>query len=190
VSTITAGSAVSQSVVMVIDSGASKPMCKERSAFTEMTPDHTPVRLANGQIICTEAIGSIGNFSNIYYVPNLQFNLLSVGYLNDLGFTVMFHPSKLCTVSDKKGQNLLLGSRRNGLFYSDPSFFNISLDKSIPILSATLIDTNTIAHGRSMHLNYDYLISSITNKLVNGISIRNQSISNSVKDVLWQNQLA
>ena len=77
-----------QAIEFVIDSGADEPLCKDKHAFTgPLRYDHTPIYTASGEVIYSQGIGRIGNFDNIYYVPELQLNLLSVSYLNNLGLS-------------------------------------------------------------------------------------------------------
>ncbi len=97
ITTLLAGSDTC-SPIFIIDSGCSRPMCREQAAFTNLQPDRTPVTLADGKVIYTRGIGSIGNFNRIYYVPDLQFNLLSVSYLSELGLDVMLSSNGTVTI--------------------------------------------------------------------------------------------
>ena len=126
ITTLLAGS-LTCTPVFVIDSGCSRPMCHERAAFTNLQPDYTPVILADGKTIYTQGIGSIGNFNNIYYVPGLHFNLLSVSYLNELNLNVTFCSNGTVVVTDQYNNTQVLGSQSQGLFHTTPSFFNINL---------------------------------------------------------------
>ena len=75
ITTLVAGAAASSVPIFIIDSGCSKPMCKDKDAFNFLRHDKTPVKLADGTTVYTKGIGNIGNLKNIYYVPALQFNL-------------------------------------------------------------------------------------------------------------------
>ncbi len=164
---------MNQHFQMVIDSGATRPMCKQKSAFHNLRPDRTPVRLADGTLLYTAGIGSIGKFDNIYYVPKLKFNLLSVGYLNDQGYGVLFDSDRIVKLIDKNRLTTTLGHRENGLFYTTADFFGLNNQNDMYSLSAknSLLDSNTIVHRRIMHINHDYLIHAIQNNLVKGLEI-------------------
>ena len=161
-----------QAIDFVIDSGADEPLCKDKSAFTgPLRYDHTPILTASGQVIYTQGIGRIGNFDNIYYVPELQLNLLSVSYLNNLGLTVTFYaaPNKIVTIKDLQGNEQQIGQNQNGLFRTVGNFFSLQTGTIHYSLSLILPSPNTICHERCMHLNVRYITTAQRLGLVNGL---------------------
>ena len=76
--------------VFIIDSGASRPMSYQLECFSNLVEDVQPVKLGDGNVIYTQGRGSIGNLHDVFYVPDLKFNLLSVSYLNGLGLHLIF----------------------------------------------------------------------------------------------------
>jgi hypothetical protein len=152
----------------IIDSGASTPMCKDKDAFSTLNPMRVPVKVANGNTIYTAGIGRIGNFENIYYVPELTFNLISVGYLNDLGFTVTFNVDNTVTLQDLHGQTQVIGARQNGLFHTLPTFFKPHFT-AMYSLSLQVPKPNLIAHYRLMHISESYIATAQRLQLVHGL---------------------
>jgi hypothetical protein len=65
-------------------------MCNDPTYFKDIVPDFTQIELGDGKIIHSRGRGRIGNLENIYFVPDLRYNLLSISYLRDLGFTISF----------------------------------------------------------------------------------------------------
>lgn len=95
-----------------IDSGASEHMCRDRSIMSDFVSDNKSliVKLANGDRLYTAGRGSvqvtmkngiIKTISNVYYVPNLTTNLLSVSAIIKKGFKVVFSSSN-CQIYDGK----------------------------------------------------------------------------------------
>jgi hypothetical protein len=160
--------------IFIIDSGASKPMCKDISMFDAMQTDNTPVKLANGTIIYTKGKGRIGNFNNIFYIPDLKHNLLSVGYLNDLGYSIIFNKDNTVFIKDNKGKETQFGYRTKDLFYADSSFFKTNNKSSVYSLLSNQIhqssDFMNLIHNRTAHINQMYVVNAVRNKLVTGLN--------------------
>ena len=162
-----------QALDFVIDSGADEPLCKDKDAFNgTLRYDHTPIITASGQVIYTQGIGRIGNFDNIYYVPDLQLNLLSVSYLNNLGLTVTFYaaPNKIVTIKDLQGNEQQIGQNQNGLFRTVGNLFSLQTGSSHYSLSLILPSPNTTSHERCMHLNIKYITTAQRLGLVHGLN--------------------
>ena len=173
--------------IFVIDSGASLPMCYQPEVFHNLVPDNTPIYLGDGNVIYARGRGSIGILDNVYYVPSLKFNLMSVAYLNQLGFSVTFQSNGevIMSHSNSHGQ-YTLGSYQNGLFHTVPNIFKMYPNPSNSSFSLSAIntfDTNyalnsrkgsdinceELIHGRFAHVNDQYIHISIKNNLVSGI---------------------
>jgi hypothetical protein len=88
----------------MVDSGATKPMSSRRNLFLSYCKLHTlkSVRLGDDSTIYAYGIGTIslefnlnkhkreGTIKEVYYVPDLQGNLLSVSALTKRGYTFIF----------------------------------------------------------------------------------------------------
>lgn len=106
---LTALSANISSTSWYIDSGATGHMCHDRSVMSDFVSDKTlEVKVANGDKLLTAGQGTVrvqmknGNvktISNVYFVPNLTANLLSVSEMVRKGFKVVFS-SSICQIYD------------------------------------------------------------------------------------------
>ena len=108
------------SSIWVLDSEASHHMSPHSNSFLSiksapsvsvMTTDGTPMPLAGIGSICTPKI----SFSDVYHIPNLTLNLVSVGQLCDSGFSTIFSYS-CCYVQDPHSKKLIGTGRRQGDF--------------------------------------------------------------------------
>ena len=108
------------SSIWVLDSGASHHMSPNSNSFLSiksapsvsvMTVDGTPMPLAGIGSICTPKM----SFSDVYHIPNLTLNLVSVGQLCDSGFSVNFTNS-CCYVQDPHYKKLIGRGHRQGGF--------------------------------------------------------------------------
>jgi hypothetical protein len=168
----------------------SLPMCYQPEVFHDLVPDNIPIYLGDGNVIYARGRGSIGILDNVYYVPSLKFNLMSVAYLNQLGFSVTFQSNGevIMSHSNSHGQ-YTLGSYQNGLFHTVPNIFKMYPNPSNSSFSLSAIntfDTNyalnsrngsdinceELIHGRFAHVNDQYIHISIKNNLVSGISCK------------------
>jgi hypothetical protein len=154
--------------IFIIDSGATHSMSYERQYFTDMKPLRVPITVGNGNVIFTNAIGNIGNLKNVYYVPHLKYNLLSVAHLNDHGFAVQFNLDQSVTISDNYGTTKLIGYFDNGLFRTSTSTILCTNHTS---LYTTALETNTLWHNRLAHVNDMYINIAITKSLITGINL-------------------
>jgi len=118
--------------VFIIDSGASRPMSYQKECFSNLVEDVQPVKLGDGNLIYTKGRGSIGNLHDVFYVPDLKFNLLSVSYLNELGLHVIFDKTGDVLVTDdlKSSMKFRIGSKQSGIFKSSNKLYGINPSKN------------------------------------------------------------
>jgi hypothetical protein len=166
--------------IFIIDSGCSRPMCNDRRFFSQLCDDNTPVKLADNNIIHTKGIGTIGNFSNIYFVPDLKYNLMSVTYLTELGFTVSFQ-KEYVTLENEVGEKKKIATQHGHLYYSclnltsfhgpDTSRFDSMHANAAHATTGTYL--NELIHCRLCHVNDHYIRTAIHQKLILGIQVPN-----------------
>ena len=103
----------------ILDSEAGNHMSHDSSSFTYMSPD-TPsisVMTADGTQMSLKGIGSIQTPSlslhDVYHIPKLHINLVSVGQLCDSGCFVSFLPNS-CYVEDLKSKKVIGTEHRKG----------------------------------------------------------------------------
>ena len=90
-----------------LDSGASNHMTSIAQNLHSTKPymGHDSITMANGHQLPISGMGtlSMGSFTlfDVYFVPNLAPNLISIGQLVDCGYLVHFSPSR-CVIQDGK----------------------------------------------------------------------------------------
>ncbi|KAF3653356.1 hypothetical protein FXO38_15678 [Capsicum annuum] len=101
-----------------LDSGASNHMTGNLSQFSSLSSGVSKhfIHTANGHTLSSSGIGSIGNLSNVLYVPNLKANLVSVGQLVDQNCVVKFSPNGCVVQNLKTGMTMATGHRFGRIF--------------------------------------------------------------------------
>ena len=109
----------------IIDSGCSHHMTGDKSKFITFTQyDGNSVRFGNDAPCLIKGEGSIKliekiSYDNIYYVEGLNYNLLSVSQLGNIGCKVEFE-NKIAKIYDSHGSLIRKGDQtRSNLFYLD-----------------------------------------------------------------------
>ncbi|KAH0683551.1 hypothetical protein KY290_022175 [Solanum tuberosum] len=119
-SALSASSGTSNSIKSTwhLDSGASNHMTGDLSQFSSLYDDVSKyvIHTANRHTLPASGIGSVGNLSNILYVPNLKANLVSVGQLVDQNCVVKFSPND-CVVQNLKIEMTIAKGRRVGRMF-------------------------------------------------------------------------
>ena len=110
----------------ILDSGATSHICGERAAFSSIRPCKQHITTATGEESEVLGIGRIrltlcsskGRkpliLKNVYYVPSIQMNLISVSQLNEMGITVI-HQAGVTTL--QRGDRVLGQARLVGGLY-------------------------------------------------------------------------
>ncbi|XP_074342644.1 uncharacterized protein LOC141680273 [Apium graveolens] len=96
-----------------LDSGASNHMCGHEYLFKEMQKiedghvsfgDASKVEVKGRGTVCyQQKDGSIGSIQDVYYVPNIKTNILSLGQLTEKGYSI-FLKDRLLHLKDKQGR--------------------------------------------------------------------------------------
>ncbi|XP_074363226.1 uncharacterized protein LOC141703678 [Apium graveolens] len=112
-------------VVWYIDSGCSNHMCGNLSLFCDVTKGNSKVvRLGNSASMEVAGKGSVCltikgiNYvvRNVYYVPGLKNNLLSVGQLQERGLAVLMKKNECRIYHDTKGLVFQTNMTENRMF--------------------------------------------------------------------------
>lgn len=177
-----------RSDVWYVDSGATNHMCNNRSVMSDFNPDKVlRVSVANGDELLTAGQGNVNislkdckrTITNVYFVPKLSHNLLSVSELTRKGYSVTFD-NKNCKIFDSD-KILATATYTNGVFQLDTIGFALSCSSdstgkaesnvkslcstkaqggdtdcsggSKKVNSRRLLDTQELWHRRLAHLN-------------------------------------
>ena len=143
----------------LIDSDCYNHMTPHSSLFSELKPTPHPLNIctANGSTMSSHNIGSVStsnlSIPGVFNVPDLSYNLFSVGQLAELGYRIIFDYS-WCIVQDPMmGQELGTGSRVRRMFPVD----NLRLPFVAPVSVAAAAEISsvpslTIWHARLGHV--------------------------------------
>ena len=126
--------------IWILDSGASNHMSPNLSSFGSFCPTSSlPVMTADGTPMPSTGVGTIDSpnlsLSNVYHIPKLTMNLVSVGQLCDAGYSVSFS-STFCHVQDPQSQKVIGTGRRQGGLY-------IMEKLNVPMVAASSVDLSS-----------------------------------------------
>ena len=153
----------------IIDSGCSHHMTGESSNFVALEPYNggTVTFGSNSKKII--GIGNVGNqnltISNVYLVEGLNFNLLSVSQLCDVGYNVKFEPKK-CTLFSSTNEIVYEGKRHKGVYYLNLNHFNNG-----EVCFSAILDRTCLWHRRMGHFSIDSIRKLIKHDLVRGLPL-------------------
>ena len=154
----------SESRTWLLDSGATSHMTNRRDWFSSFTDRTGEITIGDGSTIPIRGSGTISifhtsldmrYFSNVLYVPDLSFNLLSVSSLTKQGASVEFLADRV-TIRDNASGTSLASSQQDGGLY-----------KFMALVSHTVDDA--LWHARFGHLSYSTLQSTHKDGLVDGL---------------------
>lgn len=157
-----------------LDSGCSNHMCGHKLWFSNMdeTFRHS-VKLGNNLKmgvmgkgnIRLEVDGVIQTVTNVYYVPELKNNLLSVGQLQEKGLTILIQNGECRLYHPDKGLIMMTKMTENRMFrLSARVVVNTSR-----CLQVTTEDSSQLWHRRYGHLGYNGLNTLESKKMVKGL---------------------
>ena len=142
----------------LMDSACCNHMTPHSSLFSKLQPTPHPlnIRTANGSTMSGHNIGSIStsNLSvpRVFNVPDLSYNLFSVGQLAELDYRIIFDYSGCIVQDSRTRQELGTGPRVGRMFPVD----NLRLPLVAPVSVATTAAVSSIPslalwHGRLGH---------------------------------------
>ncbi|KAD5961118.1 hypothetical protein E3N88_12591 [Mikania micrantha] len=160
------------SLVWYLDNGASNHMTGVEKHFTELdTKVSGLVRFGDGSQVKIKGRGFIifqcknreqRIMDNVYYIPELCSNILSLGQMTEIGYKVWMDDDKLWLYEED--YRLLMMVHR-----SDNRLYKITLNIGTPVcLLATISDQAWLWHARLGHLNFRSMNELRTKNLVHG----------------------
>lgn len=161
--------------VWVLDTGASNHMTGTRSALTQLDEGvRGTVRFGDGSRVDIEGIGSMVMqdrhtahkvLTEVYYIPKLRSNIISLGQLEEKGFKVTLGNGRLC-VFDQGGTLLISAPRTANRLY----LAKFQLSSPICLLAHSE-EASWQWHARYGHLNFRALNDLGAKKMVEGMPI-------------------
>ncbi|KAH0710849.1 hypothetical protein KY284_012276 [Solanum tuberosum] len=119
-SALSASSGTSNSIksTWYLNSGASNHIIGDLSQFSSVYDDVSKhvIHTANMHTLPASSISSVGNLSNVLYVPNLKANFVSVGQLVDQNCVVKFSPNDCVVQNLKIGMTMAKGRSVGRMF--------------------------------------------------------------------------
>ena len=166
----------------LVDSGASKHMCNDEDSFTDMEDldenDAKKVTVGNGQPVDVLKKGTVKlevegpngeikicKLKNVLFVPDLCFNLMSVGKASEANITVTFSDDECKFISEKSGI-IATGRKLNGLYHLNRAK---KTDEKAMHVTSSLIEKESIWHSRYAHLGHKNLSKLSDENMVTGL---------------------
>ena len=161
----------------IIDSGASCHMCNVEDKFTQFLSLKQPrnVALGDGRILKATGIGTVilkmeltgksnelCRLSNVLYVPNLTYSLLSVSALVKSGNDLQFSDSG-CKILNKNLEVIATAVKSGGLYY-------VKLVENFEYATIASNQDINLWHKRFGHLGNQNLKNLVNNNLVKGLN--------------------
>ena len=142
----------------LIDSACCNHITPHWSLFSELKPAPHPlnIRTANGSTMSGHNIGSVltSNLSvpGVFNIPDLSYNLFSVGQLVELGYRIIFDYSRCIVQDPRTGQELRTGPRVGHMFPVNNLRLPLVAPVSITAAAAiSSIPSLTLWHARLCH---------------------------------------
>lgn len=165
------------SEIWILDSGASSHMCRDLSYFIHLERKSQNIMLASGDQITAEGVGTVEmksnvcdvTFKNVWYVPNLHSNFLSVSKIIKAGFVIEFKAKKGC-VKTKQNEPVFTANLVGDIFHANLKR-NSNVEK-VNRISVTSEENLKSWHARFGHLNVKDLCSLSKKNMVRGLEVK------------------
>lgn len=162
-----------ESQIWYLDNGASSHMTGQKGKFKDLDESVTGlVRFGDGSTVNVKGRGTVSFackngevklLNDVYFIPSLRNNIISLGQLSEDGDKVVIEGEYL-SVYDEKGR-LLMRVRR-----SANRLYKIWLEESTPMALLAKIDENSwLWHTRLGHVNFQALSQMSRDEMVYGI---------------------
>uniref|UniRef100_A0A2N9GXG4 Integrase catalytic domain-containing protein n=1 Tax=Fagus sylvatica TaxID=28930 RepID=A0A2N9GXG4_FAGSY len=138
--------------------------CNHMTDNPHLTSAHTPpvlptITTADGSAMTVSHVGSIStpnlSISDVFCVPKLHLNLLSVGQLTELGLNLFFS-SRGCLVQDSRTGQIVGSARKVGRLFELTSLHFPSSSVSAPVIAASA--SIELWHSRLVQTQYSKAI--------------------------------
>ena len=167
------------SIRFVLDSGCSSHMCSSKLIFDNLTQLSKPtiIEVADGNTIESTEKGSVGILKDVYHVPELKQNLISISAFDKEGYGILFEGGQVHMRRSKNDEFQLVGVLDGSLYESTPDF--VQSGYGTPTETAGIVVQHVsdfdLWHQRLAHLGYDNVRHMYNKKVVSGMHIRDGS---------------
>ena len=160
--------------IWFLDSGCSNHMSVNREWFSELNESFKQtVKLGNDSRIAVMGKGSVRMqvngivqvISNVYYIPELKNNLLSIGQLQEKGLAVLIQNGTCKVYHERKGVIMHSDMSGNRMFY----FLAGMVSKAPRCMQIQSMDESHLWHCRFGHLSYKGLHALAHKGMVEGL---------------------
>ncbi|GAA0141050.1 hypothetical protein LIER_02285 [Lithospermum erythrorhizon] len=161
--------------IWYVDSGCSNHMCKDMELFTTLDRSFThAVKLGNNDKLQVLGKGNVKfvidgtsyTISEVYFVPKLKSNLLSVGQFQEKGLTVLFKHESCSIYHPSRGEIIKIVMSKNRMFAVSTD--NIKNQEG-ECLQVTIDDQAILWHQRYGHLHFKGLKTLRDKEMVTGL---------------------
>lgn len=162
-------------MLWILDSGATSHMCRNKEFFNTLTESRQQILLASGESIFAEGVGEIKlqttttslTLRNVWYVPQLHSNFLSINKIIKAGYSVTFAGSKAMMMS-KDHQNVLTADLKEEIFIA-----NVKVNNMVQSVNGA-IDRDMVMkwHQRFGHMNVQDLSKLTSKDMVKGLNLK------------------
>jgi hypothetical protein len=152
-------------------------MSGERGLFTtfKYLDAAIPVQTAGDLVLYAIAKGSIASLVDVYYVPKLTKNLISIRALTSTGRDIIFRGDQVLILNMNTKDESVIGVSDAKLFHTTPDFQNV-LEAAANLAVIDPINNKTeLWHQRLGHVNYRMVKKFANHNNVKGMSITDGS---------------
>ena len=146
-----------------IDTGATRHVCFDKKMFSTFEPIETGEKVftgnsttskikGQGKVVLKMTLGKELNLTNVLYVLEIYKNLVFGSLLNSLGFRLVFESNKF--IMSKSGMYIGKGYTSDGMWKLNVTTI-IKYDMNKVSISAYILESSKLCHGRLGHINYD-----------------------------------
>uniref|UniRef100_A0A2N9J2F8 Integrase catalytic domain-containing protein n=1 Tax=Fagus sylvatica TaxID=28930 RepID=A0A2N9J2F8_FAGSY len=150
--------------------------CNHMTDNPHLTSAHTPpvlptITTADGSAMTVSHVGSISipnlSISDVFCIPKLHLNLLSVGQLTELGLNLFFS-SRGCLVQDSRTGQIVGSARKVGRLFELTSLHFPSSSVSAPVIAASA--SIELWHSRLGHVSLPRIQTLVSRGLLGSVS--------------------
>ena len=158
-----------------LDTGCSNHMCGKKELFSCLDESaRGEVNFGNkakvsimgkGNILIRLKDGSRATISDVFFVPSLHWNLLSIGQLSEKGLKIIID-NGICTIVNQKNELVAKVKMTKNRMFPLPLQTDLIMS-----FSAVVMDTNWLWHFRFGHLNFNGLRLLAKKEMVTGLPL-------------------